>query len=85
MEPLGDDFSWGAMLGSTVGTCSASVFGHLAVTCSVSGCCLRSSKIGFFARYVARYLARQRIHVMLQYTWFLDEFPSISDGLGLGS
>ena len=85
LEPLGDDSSWGAMLGSTVDTCSASVFGYLAVTCSVSGCCSRSTKIGFFGRYVAQYFARQRIHVLLQCTWLLDEFPSISCGFGLGS
>ena len=71
--------SLGAVLGSTVDTCSASVFGYLAVKCSVSGSCMRSTKIGFFGRSLfgcnAWLDSRYMICVS---TWLLDDFPICS-------
>ena len=46
----------------------------LGVACGVQ-------KIGFFGRYVAQYLARQRIHVKLQFTWLLDELEKCAQSV----
>ena len=59
------------MLGSTLDTCS--VFGFLAVTCSVSGCCMRSTE-----NWIIPAVTRAQSLVQQWKQYGSDEFTQIS-------